>query len=274
MKKTFAIIVFLFVCMTHTAGLGFAMFGLDTLRLCGSARETPQITDSAAPIGLAEGLNLYQYGEGNPLAYIDLLGLDPQNTGGGNSFYNSIGYGLGMTRAIVGGFMEDLSNGLEIGLNSLSLGLTDYLGITQSYLNEGFMYDVSRVLADTGTLAFGVAGGLWVVGGVSTIGLGTATVGGGTQVIPRTIQNVNPIAGLERVGSALKPDAYHAFPNVVDNFASSAISTQLHSGATLHQVVGSLNGVVGRFEWIVHNNVVTHRLFVPGGTLNGIPTKP
>jgi len=113
MKKTFAIIVFLFVCMTHTAGLGFAMFGLDTLRLCGSARETPQITDSAAPIGLAEGLNLYQYGEGNPLAYIDPLGLCSQGSG----FWGG-----------VGGFFSDVWHGIGNGVSYIGNVAWDYVG--------------------------------------------------------------------------------------------------------------------------------------------------
>ena len=84
----------------------------------------------------------------------------------------------------------------------------------------------------------------------------------------------NPVQGVPRVGSALKTDPYHAFPDVVDNFASGATSTTLRSGATLHQVEGSLNGVAGRFEWIVENGQVTHRMFVPGGTCNGVPIKP
>jgi len=33
----------------------------------------------------------------------------------------------------------------------------------------------------------------------------------------------------------------------------------------------NLNGEAGRFEWIVQNQQVTHRLFVKGGGINGIP---
>jgi hypothetical protein len=95
--------------------------------------------------------------------------------------------------------------------------------------------------------------------------------GGEYGVAPAT---TNPVQGLPRVGSALKTDPYHAFPDIVDNFASGATSTTLRSGATLHQVEGSLNGVAGRFEWIIDNGQVTHRMFVPGGTLNGVPIKP
>jgi Pretoxin HINT domain len=84
----------------------------------------------------------------------------------------------------------------------------------------------------------------------------------------------NPLTGLPRVGSALKTDPYHAFPNIIDNYAAGATSTTLRSGATLHQVAGSLNGVAGRFEWIIDKCQVTHRMFVPGGTINGLPIKP
>jgi filamentous hemagglutinin len=90
------------------------------------------------------------------------------------------------------------------------------------------------------------------------------------EVAPAT----NPVQGLPRVGSALKTDPYHAFPDIVDNFASGATSTTLRPGATLQQIGGSLNGVAGRFEWIIENGQVTHRMFVPGGTVNGVPIKP
>ena len=83
----------------------------------------------------------------------------------------------------------------------------------------------------------------------------------------------NPISGLPRVGSALKRDKYHAFPDIVDNYAAIATRTTLDSGAVLHQLRGTLNGVAGRFEWIVQDGRVTHRLFVPGAELNGVPIK-
>ena len=85
---------------------------------------------------------------------------------------------------------------------------------------------------------------------------------------------MNPLTGLERVGSALKTDKYHNFPIQLDNFASSATKTTLPSGANLYQVPGSLTGDIGRYEWIVDKNQVTHRFFVKGGTLNGKPIVP
>jgi len=68
----------------------------------------------------------------------------------------------------------------------------------------------------------------------------------------------------------------HGFPDIVDNYAGGATAFPLRNGATLYQVDGGFNGAAGRFEWIVDPRLggVTHRMFVPGGTINGIPVKP
>ncbi|WP_256578655.1 hypothetical protein [Pseudomonas sp. B28(2017)] len=68
----------------------------------------------------------------------------------------------------------------------------------------------------------------------------------------------------------------HGFPDIVDNYASSATKFPLNNGSSLYQASGSYNGVAGRFEWIVDPKLggVTHRMFVPNGTVNGIPVKP
>ena len=44
--------------------------------------------------------------------------------------------------------------------------------------------------------------------------------------------------------------------------------------AKLFQLEGDLNGVTGRFEWVVDSGNVTHRMFVRGGTINGVPIQP
>ncbi|XBW65158.1 VENN motif pre-toxin domain-containing protein [Pectobacterium aroidearum] len=68
----------------------------------------------------------------------------------------------------------------------------------------------------------------------------------------------------------------HGFNDIVDNYAGSAVKTPLSNGATLYQLEGSLNGVSGRFEWILDPKLggVSHRMFVSGGTINGVPSKP
>ena len=83
----------------------------------------------------------------------------------------------------------------------------------------------------------------------------------------------NDIVSLPRTGSALKTDAYHAFPDIVDNYAGLSTVSSI-GNATLYQLPGSLNGVSGRFEWIVQDQQVMHRLFVKGGGINGIPILP
>jgi len=77
-----------------------------------------------------------------------------------------------------------------------------------------------------------------------------------------------------RTGSALKGDPYHAFNDIVDNYAGNAARTNLGNNAVLYQLDGSLNGTAGRFEWITQNGATTHRMFVPGGTMNGVPIIP
>ena len=83
----------------------------------------------------------------------------------------------------------------------------------------------------------------------------------------------NDVIDLPRIGSALKNDTYHSFSNVIDNYVGYANKSMLNN-ATLYQLQGSLNGVAGRFEWIVQNQQVTHRMFAPGGGVNGIPIMP
>ena len=73
-------------------------------------------------------------------------------------------------------------------------------------------------------------------------------------------------------GGGLAVRAVSKVDDVVDNYASLATKTNINNG-TLYQVKGRLNGKNGRFEWIVDNNKVTHRLFVEGGEINGMPSK-
>ncbi len=102
----------------------------------------------------------------------------------------------------------------------------------------------------------------------------------GERVVPRGI--ANPVLGKPRAGSALKSDPQHAFPDLVDNFATDAqrftIPTRGPGGqvvrqSELLQVEGSLNGREGVFEWIVDQGQVTHRRFIPGGRVTGSPNQ-
>ena len=125
---------------------------------------------------------------------------------------------------------------------------------------------IDDAINEVGFMEFAaVSGALWLVQGI--------------QVVDRPISNTqvtinNDILGKPRVGSALKLDKYHAFNDIVDNYAGAATQTGLNNGASLYQIQGSLNGVAGRFEWITQGGNVTHRMFVPGGTVNGVPIMP
>lgn len=57
------------------------------------------------------------------------------------------------------------------------------------------------------------------------------------------------------------------FNDLVDNYAGYATKTTLND-ATLYQLEGSLNGVEGRFEWIIQDGKVTHRMFIQNGAMN------
>ena len=84
---------------------------------------------------------------------------------------------------------------------------------------------------------------------------------------------INEVLESERAGSALKSDPYHAFPDIVDNYAGDSIKFPVKDG-TLYQIEGSLNGKPGRFEWIIEDGMVTHRFFVENGIINGRSIRP
>ncbi|MFK0089671.1 DUF637 domain-containing protein [Pseudomonas sp. NPDC090755] len=93
----------------------------------------------------------------------------------------------------------------------------------------------------------------------------------------------NSVLGRPRVGSANKlPDGQHGFNDIIDNYAGDAakfyIPTKGAGGevvrvSELRQIEGSNNGVSGVFEWIVDEGNVTHRRFIPGGEVTGLPNQ-
>ncbi|ALS02148.1 hypothetical protein ATZ33_12380 [Enterococcus silesiacus] len=64
----------------------------------------------------------------------------------------------------------------------------------------------------------------------------------------------------------------HVFSDIIDNYAGLAEVTDL-GNAKLYQIQGIQNGVMGRFEWIIQDEKVTHRMFVRNPELNGVPIK-
>lgn len=98
--------------------------------------------------------------------------------------------------------------------------------------------------------------------------------------LPSPADAADLVRGARPVGSALRGDAFHRSATwAVDDIASSG-SVYRHVGGdgvqrTLIQTPGELNGIAGRFEWIVDDfGNLTHQLFVKGGSINGVPTRP
>ncbi|MDO3621702.1 filamentous hemagglutinin N-terminal domain-containing protein [Ralstonia pseudosolanacearum] len=120
------------------------------------------------------------------------------------------------------------------------------------------------------------------------VGYGEKGQGSGNKVDQTSSRKVtdgegNPIPiYADRVGGPAAVQEFpgvpkaHGFSDIVDNYAGAAQQTALSNGAKLYQLEGSLNGVAGRYEWIVDPRLggVTHRMFVPGGKINGVPSKP
>ncbi|WP_067887087.1 hypothetical protein [Nocardia vaccinii] len=100
---------------------------------------------------------------------------------------------------------------------------------------------------------------------------------GGTK--PTAQQAQQAIQQADRTGSGMKIDAWHrsaSFP--VDEIGANGSVFEITGGdgvtRTLVQMPGEVNGVPGRFEWIIDGNNVTHQMFVRNGTINGVPIKP
>lgn len=99
------------------------------------------------------------------------------------------------------------------------------------------------------------------------------------QSLPTRAEAADLLKASRPVGSALKNDAMHRAGDwVIDDVAQSGSVFELVGGdgvsRTLVQMPGEVNGVAGRFEWIMEGQDLTHQLFVRGGTINGIPIKP
>lgn len=98
-------------------------------------------------------------------------------------------------------------------------------------------------------------------------------VGSGLKVdYIRSQYILDPITGKKILKEFPTVAQSHGFNDIIDNYAGYATKTQV-DGGTLYQIEGSLNGVEGRFEWILEEGYVVHRMFVKNGTINGVPIK-
>ena len=137
------------------------------------------------------------------------------------------------------------------------------------------------------SVALMAQGGLNVGAGAATIanamsmsGSGSGQ-GGGSPGIAATATDAERVANAKPVGSALKEDAAHRSASFVVNDIPNGGQVFKVTGGdgvqrTLIQTPGELNGVSGRYEWIIDDPTgnLTHQMFVSGGRINGIPIRP
>jgi RHS repeat-associated protein len=127
-----------------------------------------------------------------------------------------------------------------------------------------------------GKVASAAAGGLkWAIGRAAS-----GLIGGATRAVTSLDDAAALVRNARPVGSALKNDAFHrAGSFVVDDIAEHGSVFRIVGAddvqRTLIQMPGEVNGITGRFEWIVDaSGNLTHQWFVKGGSINGIPIVP
>jgi RHS repeat-associated protein len=112
------------------------------------------------------------------------------------------------------------------------------------------------------------------------LGFALAVVGDEFEGVAETTADSGVLNEAEPVGSALQDDLFHSAATWMrDEAAENGTAFTLQGGDgsqnTLIQILGDLNGTAGRYEYIVNSaGDLTHQLFVPGGTINGVPIKP
>ena len=226
-------------------------------------------------------MNAYAYGLSNPLTYIDNNGQLV------NFALQAVWWGLGQagtayircfgqclvasaTEASIGVLWQYMMGDCEPGFEFSEMAVLAMQSCGYSCLNPrnwgGKRAKASTKSKTYGSRAHGVGGGNEKVKG--------------TRVTKRID---NSVIGKPRTGSANKlPDGQHGFNDIIDNYAGDAakfdIPTKGPGGkvvriSELRQLQGSNNGVDGVFEWIVDQGSVTHRRFIPGGKVTGLPNQ-
>lgn len=229
------------------------------------------------PIGYGGGLNFYAYCANNPINSADPSGFNPSSDGGGGGDNTPL--------------FDQLANAGDYGTNVQKNAVNNFWAGDPTHLIPTLM----NTVLDLGN------GLLHIPAAIGHVGEGTGTFAGNPTLenfagVARDVVVVVSIflpivaaeaAGAgqalreeEPTGSALKSDAYHrAVTFMRDEAAKKGTHFTIVGNdgvpVTLTQVPGGLNGIPGRFEYIVDpTGNLTHQLFVPRGTINGIPIKP
>jgi len=171
---------------------------------------------------------------------------------------------------IIPGIISDIGEGKEpqeIGVNALKAEAGDLA------VNEGSEAVLNIAQAAVKKVLGAIEGGSGSV--IHNDVLDSPRTGSALKVDDVSpIYEINAKTGRPQIVKEFPATAQaHGFNDIVDNYAGYVTKTPLNN-ATLYQLDGSLNGVVGRFEWIIQDGSVTHRMFIQNGTMNGVSIKP
>ncbi len=190
---------------------------------------------SPDPMGHAASLSLYDYCDNDPLNVFDSDGRFGKGVSSGttgsvsSSSPSSAAFNIGMT---LGGGISGAGSGAVGGAhivnNSLSFGLSDSFGWTQSYSYQGSQYTASRVLADVGRESLVAAATLGVGNALTaTTRAGVTTAAAKTLKLPATDAT---IAGSKTLG--------YTTPNG-SVFLQPALSRSVQASTLRHEGVHS-----------------------------------
>ena len=248
-----------------------------------TTRRFLNVDSQLAGTAQVQGYNLFAYCLNNPVNFSDPTGHWP-DWGTLLGGVVTVLVGVAAVAAVVGtgGAATPL---VALGLASIGAAGLGTIGFGCSEIVESFtgQNPIRNAIGSSAYDTAKTASTLISAGGASWIA-SSPYLGNSSSSAPKAgfvnrqssnnIPNIqNDVLSSPRIGSALKVDPYHAFNDIIDNYAGYASKFSISNG-TLYQLPGSLNGVSGRFEWIIQNGNVTHRLFVKGGEINGIPIMP
>ncbi len=226
---------------------------------------SPDWGPAAMPVPYAnlenpQSLNLYSYVLNNPLSHTDPTGhectVDGEKHGGLWCFAHK--FGLVETQH------ESANDAREAmaPMHGLIFGgkrPQDVAKSTDDKAVNAYFNSLSNYLMGI------AAGGQGPANSISMAAIGPGFAG---------LKNATP------VGSALKDDLAHQSAFWMREEASEGGAVFKITGGdgvqrTLIQIPGEVNGVAGRFEYIVDQaGNLTHEMFVEGGGINGVPIKP
>jgi hypothetical protein len=219
-------------------------------------------------IGYQGGPNLYAYCGSNPITREDPAGTDDADS----IFPESQSGGTDVVGPLTNKVHELSSDGIQAGqlaMDANPIGAADEARTGTNASGAKISWG-QRTL-----LAFSVFGGA-IASGISH---GAEAAGAGASAMSAEGKALLDAAP---TGSALKEDIIHRSASFMrseaaENGTHFKIVGNDGVTRTLTQIQAEINGVIGRFEYIVDPDAakgLTHQRAVECGTINGIPNKP